>query len=129
MSAVWAPTGIALAALVLFGLRYWPGVALGALLANAWTGVPLLAVLGITAGNTLEALVGAYLLVRLTDFRPSLERATDVVWLVTLGAVLSTMVSATIGTGEPARGRRDRRRATSARSGAPGGSATWAATS
>lgn len=99
VSAVWAPTGIALAALVLFGLRYWPGVALGALLANAWTGVPLLAVLGITAGNTLEALVGAYLLVRLTDFRPSLERVTDVVWLVTLGAVLSTMVSATIGTG------------------------------
>ena len=99
VSAVWAPTGIALAALVLFGLRYWPGVALGALLANAWTGVPLLAVLGITAGNTLEALVGAYLLVRLTDFRPSLERVTDVIWLVTLGAVLSTMVSATVGTG------------------------------
>ena len=62
VSAVWAPTSIALAALVLFGSRLWPGVALGALLANAWTGVPLLAVLGITAGNTLEALAGAYLL-------------------------------------------------------------------
>jgi integral membrane sensor domain MASE1/serine phosphatase RsbU (regulator of sigma subunit) len=99
VSAVWAPTGIALAALVLFGLKYWPGVALGAFLANAWTGVPLLAVLGITAGNTLEALVGAYLLLRLTDFKPSLERVTDVVWLVALGAVLSTLVSATIGTG------------------------------
>jgi integral membrane sensor domain MASE1 len=99
VSAVWAPTGIALAALVLFGFRLWPGIALGALLANAWTGVPLLAVLGITAGNTLEALVGAYLLIRLTDFRPSLRRVTDVVWLVTLGAVLSTMVSATLGTG------------------------------
>jgi two-component system, NarL family, sensor histidine kinase FusK len=99
VSAVWAPTGIALAALVLFGFRLWPGVALGALLANAWTGVPLLAVLGITAGNTLEALAGAYLLTRLTDFRPTLERVVDVVWLVTLGAVLSTMVSATFGVG------------------------------
>ena len=99
VSAIWAPTGIALAALVLFGFRLWPGVALGALLANAWTGIPLLAVLGITVGNTLEALVGAYLLTKLTDFRPTLERVVDVVWLVTLGAVLSTMVSATIGTG------------------------------
>jgi integral membrane sensor domain MASE1 len=99
VSAIWPPTGIALAALVLFGFRLWPGIALGALLANAGTGVPLLAVLGITAGNTLEALAGAYLLTRLTDFRPTLDRVIDVLWLVTLGAVLSTMVSATVGTG------------------------------
>jgi len=98
VTAVWAPTGISLAALVLFGLRLWPGVALGALLANAWTGVPLLAVLGITAGNTLEALVGAYLLTRLTSFNPKLDRVADVAWLVLLGAILSTTVSATAGT-------------------------------
>jgi integral membrane sensor domain MASE1 len=97
VTAVWAPTGIALAALVLFGFHLWPGVALGALAANVGTGVPLLAVLGITAGNTLEALVGAYLLVRVVDFRPQLERVMDVVWLVLFGAVVSTMVSATIG--------------------------------
>lgn len=99
VTAVWAPTGIALAALVLFGFRLWPGVALGALLANASTGIPLLALLGITTGNTLEAVVGAYLLMRLTDFRPALDRVIDVLLLVALGAVLSTMVSATIGTG------------------------------
>jgi len=98
ITAVWAPTGISLAALVLFGFRLWPGVALGALLANVGTGVGTLTVLGIATGNTLEALAGAYLLVRVVDFRPTLSRVRDVVWLVVLGAFLSTMVSATIGT-------------------------------
>ena len=98
VTAVWAPTGISLAALVLFGLRLWPGVALGAFLANVGTGPPLLAVLGITTGNTLEALVGAYLLLTLAGFRPTLERAADVAWFVLLAAVISTAISATIGT-------------------------------
>ena len=42
VTAIWAPTGISLAAVLLWGYRVWPGVALGALLANAWTGVPVL---------------------------------------------------------------------------------------
>jgi integral membrane sensor domain MASE1 len=96
VTAVWPPTGIALAAVVFWGYRVWPGVALGAFLANAFTDVPLYTALGITAGNTLEALVGAYLLSRV-DFRPSLERVRDVMALVVLGGVISTMVSATIG--------------------------------
>ena len=86
-----------MAALLLWGYRVWPGVALGALLANAWTGVPFYAVLGITAGNTLEALAGAYLLRELADFRASLERVRDVVALAILGGVVSTTISATIG--------------------------------
>ena len=96
VTAVWPPTGIALAAVVLWGYRIWPGVALGACLANGWTGIPLYAVLGITVGNTLEALAGAYLL-RLVDFRPSLERVRDVVSLAGLAAVASTTIAATIG--------------------------------
>jgi serine phosphatase RsbU (regulator of sigma subunit) len=83
---------------VLLGYRIWPGIALGAFLANAWTGVPIYTTVGITAGNTLEAVVGAYLLIRLADFRPTLDRLRDVVALFVLGAVVSTMVSATIGT-------------------------------
>ena len=35
-TAVWPPSGIALAALLLFGQRFWPGVWLGAFLANLW---------------------------------------------------------------------------------------------
>ncbi len=95
ITAVWPPTGIALAAVLLWGARMWPGVALGAFLANVGTGAPLLAVAGIATGNTLEALVGAYLLVRV-GFRPALERVRDVLALALAGAV-STSVSATIG--------------------------------
>jgi integral membrane sensor domain MASE1 len=97
VTAVWPPTGIALAALILWGRGMWPGVALGAFLANAWTGVPIHTVLGITTGNTLEAVVGAFLLVRVAGFRPSLERVSDVVALAVLGGIVSTIVSATIG--------------------------------
>jgi integral membrane sensor domain MASE1 len=96
VTAVWPPAGIALAALVLWGPSVWPGVALGALLANAWTGVPLVTVLGITCGNTLEGVVGAYLL-RAVHFRISLERVRDVLALVLLAAVGSTVIAATIG--------------------------------
>jgi serine phosphatase RsbU (regulator of sigma subunit)/integral membrane sensor domain MASE1/anti-sigma regulatory factor (Ser/Thr protein kinase) len=95
VTAIWPPTGIALAALVLWGYRVWPGVALGAFLANSWTGVPLVTVLGITCGNTLEGVAGVYLLRRL-GFLPSLERLRDVLALV-FAAVASTTISATIG--------------------------------
>ncbi len=98
VTAIWPPTGIALAALVLWGPSVWPGVALGALLANAWTGVPLVTVLGITSGNTLEGVVGAYLL-RRAGFLPSLERVRDLLALVALAAVASTVIAATIGVG------------------------------
>jgi integral membrane sensor domain MASE1 len=97
VTAIWPPTGIALAALVVWGRSVWPGVALGALLANLWTGVPLITVLGITVGNTLEAVVGAYLLSWAAGFRPSLERIKDVLALVLLAGIVSTAIAATIG--------------------------------
>jgi integral membrane sensor domain MASE1/serine phosphatase RsbU (regulator of sigma subunit) len=97
ISAVWPPTGIALAVVVFWGYRMWPGIALGAVLANSWTGIPFYSTLGIAIGNTGEALVGAFLLREVADFRPSLERVRDVIALFVLGGVLSTMVSASIG--------------------------------
>ncbi len=95
VTAVWAPTGIALAVLVLAGPRLWPGVALGAALANSWTGLDAAAVVAITAGNSLEAVAGARLLTA-ARFRPSLRRLRDVLVLVLAGA-LCTIISATIG--------------------------------
>jgi PAS domain S-box-containing protein len=96
VTAVWAPTGIALAAILLWGYRLWPAVALGAFLANLGTGVPLLVVFGIATGNTLEALLGAWLL-SLVGFRRTLDRVRDVLSLIVLAAMVSTTVSATIG--------------------------------
>jgi PAS domain S-box-containing protein len=95
-SAVWPPTGIALAALLILGPRYWPAVALGAFVSNATSGVSPEVAAAISVGNTLEALAGMYLLHRV-DFRPSLERARDVLWLALLAAFMSTAISATNG--------------------------------
>jgi signal transduction histidine kinase len=93
---VWPASGIALAALVLWGYRAWPGIFAGATVVNVMTGAPLLVGMGIGVGNTLEALLGAYLLGRAADFSPSLERVRDVL-LVLAAASLSTLVAATAG--------------------------------
>src|SRR4029453_12292235 len=94
---VWAPTGLSLAALVLFRQRLWPGIALGALLVILWAGASAGVALGISAGNTLEAVLGAYALRRVPGFDPALGRLKDVLALVFLAALLSTAVSATVG--------------------------------
>jgi signal transduction histidine kinase len=94
---VWAPSGLALATLLIFGPGLWPGVFIGAFLANLLTGAPVPLALGIGVGNTLEAVLAVYALRRIPDFDVSLERLADVIGLIVLAAGLSTMVSATIG--------------------------------
>lgn len=94
-SLVWPPAGLALAALVLLGRRYWLGVFLGALAVNFWVGTSLLASTGISIGNTGEALVGAWLL-QWAGFRPEFGRMRDV--LIFAGAVLvGSVISASVG--------------------------------
>ena len=95
-TTVWPPTGIALAALILRGTQLWPAVALGAFTVNLTTGIPLWGAAIIATGNTLEALVGAVLLRRMS-FDARLGRLRDVLLLVGLAALLSTVVSATFG--------------------------------
>ena len=96
ISSAWPPSGFALAALLLGGMRLWPGIALGAFLLNWTSGVAAPAAAMIALGNTLEALVAVRLLARV-DFRPTLPRLRDVLALVGLAALASTTVSATIG--------------------------------
>jgi PAS domain S-box-containing protein len=97
VTAVWPPTGIASAAVLLFGYRVWPGIALGAFLANVTTNEPVSVACGIAAGNTLEALSAALLLQQLIGFRSSLERLRDALGFVILAAAGSTSISATLG--------------------------------
>src|SRR5689334_23649702 len=77
VSPVWPPTGLALAAVLLFGVRVWPGVFVGALLVNLTTPIPVTAAVAIAIGNAAEAVVGAGAL-RAFGFRNSLDRARDV---------------------------------------------------
>jgi integral membrane sensor domain MASE1 len=97
VSAVWPPTGIALAVILLLGYQAWPGILLGAFLANATANEPMWVAGSIAIGNTLEALLGAWLLQRVISFDSALERVKDAIGLIVLAAGLATMVSATIG--------------------------------
>ena len=96
-TTVWPPAGISLAALCLFGYRLWPGIAAGAFFVNLSAGAPFFTACGMATGNTLEAVVGTYLLRRFAGFRGSLDRIQSVVGFVLLAAGLSTTLSATIG--------------------------------
>ncbi len=96
-SPVWPPTGIALAALLIFGYKLWPGIYLGVLLGSLLTGAQLNIALGIAFGNTLEALAGVYFLKRFIGFRNPIDRIRDVVGLAFF-SVPSTIIGATIGT-------------------------------
>src|SRR6266851_8602890 len=93
---VWLPSGIAVAALFLFGYRLWPAIIMGAFLVNFFNGAPLFVAVGIGIGNTLEALVATYLLKR-KGFSHSLDHLRDVLVLVLLAMPLSALISATIG--------------------------------
>ncbi|HZJ55377.1 MAG TPA: MASE1 domain-containing protein [Myxococcaceae bacterium] len=94
---VWPPTGIALAALLLRGVRLWPALMLGALVANVWSGASFWVATGIGIGNTLEAILAVALLTRVARIHLGLDRLSDVLALVAFAAGLSTMVSATVG--------------------------------
>jgi PAS domain S-box-containing protein len=96
ITPVWAPSGIALAALLVLGVRFWPAVAIGAFTANATSGATIAVAAGIAVGNTLAAVVGALLIQRI-GFTATLDRVRSVLALVVGGAVVSTMVSATNG--------------------------------
>ena len=97
VTLVWPPSGVAVAAMLLLGRRVWPGVALGAFIANATTDAPIAIAWFTAVGNPLEAVVAASLLRSVTDFDSSLERTHDVLALTILGAIVAPTVGATIG--------------------------------
>lgn len=96
-SSVWPPAGIAQASLLLFGLRFWPGVALGSFLFDVIDLKPsLMFGLGASVGAGLQAALAVFLLHRF-GFRASISRLTDVVKLIFCGAIFATQVSCTLG--------------------------------
>lgn len=97
VTPVWPPTGIAIASLLIFGSRVWPGVFIGALTANLLTTIPVASAFGIATGNTLEALVAWFLLQRTKRWDKSFGSVRDVMIFVVYAAVLAPLVSATIG--------------------------------
>jgi len=104
-SPVWPNAGLALAAVLVLGPRVWPGIAVGAYLANVVLAidhgfsapVALLSSVAIAAGNTVEALLGGYLIQRFAGGAEFLDRAERVFFFSGFAAPLSTLVSALSG--------------------------------
>ncbi len=92
----WPPTGVAVAALIVFGRSYWPAVAVAALAVNLPISANPLAAAVTAVGNTLAPVVAVTLLQRV-GFRRQLDRQRDALAIVFLGALASMLVSATIG--------------------------------
>jgi diguanylate cyclase (GGDEF)-like protein/PAS domain S-box-containing protein len=97
VTPVWPPSGLALAAFILLGYWVWPAVFLGAFLANLTTAGSIATSVCIAAGNTLEALLAAYLLKRFAHGRHALKKAPDIFKFAVIAGMLSTAVAATIG--------------------------------
>ena len=97
VTALWPPTGIALAALLLGGYRVWPGIFIAAFAINALVGDSVLVAAGIAVGNTLGPVIARLSLIRFGRFDPSLGRVRDVLALIAWGAVLGAAVSASSG--------------------------------
>jgi PAS domain S-box-containing protein len=98
VTPLWPPTGIALVAFLVFGRGVWPGVALAAFAVNLPISTNGLAAAATAAGNTLAPLVAASLLVSV-GFRREIDRLWDAVDIVFLGALLSMLISASVGAG------------------------------
>jgi len=96
-SPIWAPSGIALAAVLLGGIRIWPAVFIAAFAANITTAGTLPASLLIAGGNTLAALVGAYLIGRLSGGVETFASPARVARFVLVCAGPASLTSASIG--------------------------------
>jgi signal transduction histidine kinase len=102
VSAIWPPAGLGIAALYLWGLRWWPGVLLGEIVVNGELllgdgALPIGSLVGQQTGNMLEVIVGALLLRRLVGPNAALDRVEQIGgMLVAVG--VATAISATAGT-------------------------------
>jgi serine phosphatase RsbU (regulator of sigma subunit)/integral membrane sensor domain MASE1 len=97
VTPLWPPTGIAVAAFLLFGRSMWPAVAVAALAVNLPISTDAIAAAATAVGNTIAPLVAATLLMRV-GFRRQLDRLQDAIAIVFLGALASMLISALVGT-------------------------------
>jgi signal transduction histidine kinase/ActR/RegA family two-component response regulator len=96
-TAVWPPTGIAIASCLLMGRMAWPAIFAGAFVANLTTAGSVATSLAIAAGNTLEGVLGAYLIDRYAGGGRLFDRAPNIFRFAILAGCAATCVSATIG--------------------------------
>jgi two-component sensor histidine kinase/integral membrane sensor domain MASE1 len=94
---IWPPTGLALAAVLLLGYRIWPGLFVAALITNATTAGSIYTSSAIALGNTLESVVGAYLINRWSDGLQTFDTPAGVARFALICFAPSTVISASVG--------------------------------
>ena len=97
VSPIWPAAGVAVAAVLIWGIQIAPAIAFAAFLVNFLTPVPTFASIAIGLGNASSAVIAGYFLKHVTDFETSLPRLKDVLRLVVVAAVLATAVAASVG--------------------------------
>ncbi|HEX6704638.1 MAG TPA: diguanylate cyclase, partial [Albitalea sp.] len=96
VSLVWLPAGVALAAMLRWGLGMWPAVAAGAFVLEMGLGLPLGLAAALAAGKSAGPLAAAWTLNRLGLHR-ALDRRRDLWHYALVGAFAGTLLSATSG--------------------------------
>ena len=94
---IWPPTGVALAAVLLWGYRTWPAIFAAAVIANATTAGSVATAIAIATGNSLEAVVGAYLINRWSSGCNTFSTPNSVAKFALICFVIATPISASIG--------------------------------
>ena len=102
-TAVWPPSGIALAGILLWGPRVWPGIWLGSILVNVWVALAapnaeisstgLAVAVSIGVGSTLQALLGAFLLKHWVGTARLFERGTAILAFAAIAALACLLAS------------------------------------
>ncbi|TAN67661.1 MAG: PAS domain S-box protein [Methylobacter sp.] len=105
-TAIWPASGIALAGILIYGYRIWPGILLGAFLVNFSNALvagslpeiltSIIITLAMSVGASLQAVAGVYLVHRYAGFPNSLTREKDVLLFFLFGGILSTLINSTI---------------------------------
>lgn len=108
ISVIWPPTGFALAALLLFGFRAWPGVFLGNFIYNYFslitqtsivpdsTLIPFLTAVVVSSGSLFQATIGNIIL-RSFSSEKYFKTVSDVVIFLFFGGILTCLIASSIG--------------------------------
>lgn len=102
-TALWPPSGIALAALLLLGSEAWPGVLLGSFLVNISTTFDgsiarsLAVATAIGGAASAQALFGAFLIRRRVGLPLDLLRAPQIFKFLLLGGPVACVAAASVG--------------------------------
>jgi integral membrane sensor domain MASE1 len=94
---IWPPTGFALAAVLLWGYRTWPAIFAAAMIANATTAGSIATAIATASGNSLEAVVGAYLINRWSNGCNTFSTPNSVARFALICFVVAAPISASIG--------------------------------